>query len=332
MKSLPLGKIPIEILNATVLRMTGASSPNIVTPPKAGLDFCAIKLGHGFMIVSADPITGVSSEIGYYAIRVSSNDVATSGNRPQFAETVILLPQESDAADVARLAKQIDRAARDIGIAIVGGHTEVTPGLRKPIVIVTVFSFVKKYVSSQDAQEGDCIMMTKTAGLEGTAVIARELDASKGAIPQRVAKRASKFLDRLSVVDEAVAAFKTGQVNAMHDCTEGGVLGAAYEMSLASGVGFELKESFVPVAPETRAICSRLSLDPLKLIGSGSLLISVRNGKEENVQAALSGICEVTAVGHFTRRERVLLRADGSESKVLSAPEDELWRALSRRR
>jgi hydrogenase maturation factor len=312
--------------------MTGAPSPKIVTPPKPGLDFCAIKLDGGFMIVSADPITGTSSEIGYYAVRVSSNDVATSGNRPQFAETVILLPQESRAADVARLAKQIDGAARDIGIAIVGGHTEVTPGLRRPIVMVTVFSFVEKYVSSQDAEEGDSIMMTKTAGLEGTAVIAREPCVSGGVIPQRVAKRASKFLDRLSVADEAVAAFKTRQVNAMHDCTEGGVLGAAYEMSLASGVGFELRESSVPVAPETRSICSRLSLDPLKLIGSGSLLISVRKGKKEKVQAALSGICEVTAVGHFTRRERVLLRADGSELKVLSSPEDELWRALSRRR
>jgi hydrogenase maturation factor len=327
-----LGKIPIEVLNATVLKMTGASSPIIVTPPKAGLDFCAIRLGRGFMIVSADPITGVSSEIGYYAVRVSSNDVATSGNRPQFAETVILLPQASDAAVLAMLAKQIDLAAKDIGIAIVGGHTEVTPGLRRPIVVVTVFSFVKKYVSSQDAQEGDSIMMTKTAGLEGTTAIVRELNASGHFIPQRVAQRASKFLEKLSVVDEAVAAFKTGQANAMHDCTEGGVLGAVYEMSVASGLGFELKESSVPVAPETKAVCARFSLDPLKLIGSGSLLISVRNGKEEEVRAALSGVSEATTVGHFTKRERVLLRADGSESKIRSAPEDELWRVLSWRR
>jgi hydrogenase maturation factor len=332
MKPLPLGKIPIELLEATVLKMTGASSPGLVTSPKAGLDFSAIKFNHGSLIVSADPITGVSSEIGCYAIRVSSNDVATSGNRPQFAETVILLPQGSDAADVSRLAKQIHGAAKEIGVTIVGGHTEITPGLGKPIVVVTVFSFVEKYVSSQDAREGDSIMMTKTAGIEGTAAIARELDTPGGFLPLRVAKRARGFLDRLSVVDEAVAAFKTGQVNAMHDCTEGGVLGAAYEMSLASGLGFEMKESSVPVAPETRIICGRLALDPLKLIGSGSLLISVRKGSEKTVQAALTQICEVTTVGHFTARERVLLRADGSESKVSSAPEDELWRALSRRR
>ncbi|MGP8125418.1 MAG: AIR synthase family protein [Nitrososphaerales archaeon] len=332
MKPLPLGKIPIEILDATVLKMTGASSPNILTPPRAGLDFCAIKLDHGFMIVSADPITGVSSEIGRYAIRVSSNDVATSGNRPQFAETVILLPEQSDVGDLARLARQIDTAAREIGLAIVGGHTEVTPGLRKPIIIVTVFSFVERYVTSQDAQEGDTIMMTKTAGLEGTAAIARELDVSGAAIPQGVARRASRFIDRLSVAEEAVAAFKTGQVNAMHDCTEGGVLGAAYEMSLASGLGFELKESSVPVAPETRAICGLLSLDPLKLIGSGSLLISVKTGSEEKVKEALSGVCKASVIGRFTGRKRILLRADGSESRVPSAPQDELWRALRSRR
>lgn len=331
MKPLPLGKIPIEILDATVLKMRGAFSPDIVTPPKAGLDFCAIKLDHGFMIVSADPITGVSSEIGRYAIRVSSNDVATSGNGPQFAENVILLPQRTDGGDLTRLARQIDSAARKIGLAIVGGHTEVTPGLSKPIVIVTVFSFVEKYVSSQDAEEGDTIMMTKTAGLEGTAAIARELDLSGGTISLQVARRASKFLDRLSVVDEAVAAFKTGQVNAMHDCTEGGVLGAVYELSLASELGFELEESSVPVAPETRAVCDSLSLDPLKLMGSGSLLIAVRKGREERVKDALSGICEVSAIGHFTRRKRVLLRVDGSESKVSTAPQDELWRTLSSR-
>jgi hydrogenase maturation factor len=327
---LSVGKISIDLLNSTVLRLTGAESKRVVTPAKAGLDFAAVRVDRGFMLVSADPVTGVAAEIGKYAVIVSANDVATSGNRPQFAEIVILLPQGSDASDVVKLAKQVDEAARDIGVAIVGGHTEVTPGLHKPIIVVTVFSFVKSYLSSQDAQEGDSILMTKTAGLEGTAAIARELDLPESVVPQRVTRRARTFLDRLSVVDEAVAAFKTGHVDAMHDCTEGGVLGAAYEMSMASGLGFELMEPSVPVAPETRTICTKLSLDPLRLIGSGSLLISTRKGEEKTVQAALSQICEVTTIGHFTRRERVLLRVDGSESKVSSAPEDELWRALRR--
>jgi len=304
----------------------------VVTPAKAGLDFAAIKVGEGYMIVSADPITGVVDEIGKYAVFVSANDVATSGNRPQFAETVVLLPQGSLAVDVEILAKQIDKAAKEIGVTIVGGHTEVTPGLRKPIVMATVFGFVKKYISSGDAQDGDTIMMTKTAGLEGTAAISRELGIPKGIASQAVTRRARRFLGSISVVDEAVAAFGTGQVSAMHDCTEGGVLGAVYEMSIASGLGFELKESAVPVAPETNILCSKLTLDPLKLIGSGSLLISVRSGKEEIVRNALKQVCKATVIGHFTSRERVLMKADGSESRISSAPEDELWRALSGRR
>jgi hydrogenase maturation factor len=127
---LGVGKIPIRILNSTVLRMVGAESDRIVTPAKAGVDFAAVKVGGGYMLVSADPITGVSKEIGRYAVMVSANDVATSGCRPQFAESVILLPEGSNARDVGRVARQIHDTAKESGISILGGHTEVTPGLR----------------------------------------------------------------------------------------------------------------------------------------------------------------------------------------------------------
>lgn len=329
MRRLPLGKVPIGVLEATVLRMTGAPSRAVVTPPRAGLDFCAVRAGDGFLVSSADPVTGVASGIGRYAILVSSNDVATSGNRPQFAETVILMPEGATARDVAAIGRQMDTAAKEVGLSIVGGHTEVTPGLHRPIVVVTVFSFVGRYVSSQDARAGDVIMMTKSAGLEGTAAIATEPAAAGGIIPRPLSRRAGRLLERLSVVDEAVAAFGTGSVDAMHDCTEGGVLGAVFEMSLASGVGFELDESLVPVAPETRDVCGLLSLDPLKLIGSGSLLLAVRKGGERAVERALEGVCDVAAVGRFTKKGRVLVRTDGSRVPVREAPEDELWRAMA---
>ena len=157
-------------------------------------------------------------------------------------------------------------------------------------------------------------MMTKTAGLEGTAV----LSGSR------------KLQDRIGVVEEAVAAFRTGWVHAMHDCTEGGVLGALFEMSLASGVGFEAYESRVPVAPETRALCRRLAVDPLKLIGSGSLLLSVEPGKEAVVERALRRHCTVAVVGTFVQSGRTLVRRGGRRERVGSAPEDELWQVLSR--
>lgn len=314
MKGLSLGKLPIDVLKSAVLGLTGAPSNKVVTPPRAGLDFAAVKVDGKYMIVSADPVTGVVEEIGRYAVSVSANDVATSGNRPQFAESVVLLPEGASAKDVKKLATQIHIEAKRLGTNIVGGHTEVTQGLHRPIVVVTAFSFVDHYVSSQDAREDDTIMLTKTAGLEGTAVLGD-----------------GKFLDGISVVEEAVAAYRTGYVHAMHDCTEGGVLGAVFEMSLASSLGFELYEKRVPVLPETRALCRKLSIDPLKLIGSGALLLSVERGREAEIQKALTRICKVTSVGRFAKKDaHILVRKNGRRQTVRSAPEDELWRVLSK--
>jgi hydrogenase expression/formation protein HypE len=313
MKELSLGKLPIDVLNSAVLGLTGAPSDKVVTPPRAGLDFAALKVDGRYMIVSADPVTGVVEDIGRYAMSVSANDVATSGNGPQFAESVVLLPEGASAKDVKKIATQIHAEAKRLGTNIVGGHTEVTQGLHRPIVVVTAFSFVDDYVSSQDARDGDTIMMTKTAGLEGTAVLG-----------------SGKFLKSISVVEEAVAAYRTRHVHAMHDCTEGGVLGAVFEMSLASGLGFEMYEKRVPVLLKTRALCRKLSIDPLKLIGSGALLLSVERGREAEIEKALSRICRVTEIGRFVKNdERVLVRKIGRRQTVLSAPEDELWRVLS---
>ena len=314
MSRLSLGKIPIAVLNSTFLRLTGAKSAAIATPPLAGLDFAALKVDGRYMIVSADPVTGVVEEIGRYAISVSANDVATSGNRPQFAESVVLMPEGADARYAKNIARQMDSEARKIRLSLVGGHTEVTPGLHHPIVVVTAFCFVDDYVSSRDAQEGDTIMMSKTAGLEGTAALGGQ----------------KRLLHSLSVVDEATAAYATGAVHAMHDCTEGGVLGAAFEMSMASKLGFELEEKRVPVAPETKRLCNKKGIDPLKLIGSGALLLAVEQGRESRVVEALSSICKVTSVGTFKKAGKILVRNDDTRETVREAPEDELWRVLAR--
>ena len=327
MKALPVGKLPIEVLRRTALRMTGARSERLRLAPAEGVDFAAVDVGGGMhMIVSSDPITGVSEEIGWYAVNVSANDVATSGARPELMESVILLPEGSDELSVRRITAQIDRAARKLGIAIAGGHTEVTHGLHSPIVVATVFAFAMRYVTSRDARPGDTMMMTKTAGLEGTAVLASR---ARG-LDEGLRRRGAALRSRLSVVDEAVAAFESGAVHAMHDCTEGGVLGAAFEMSLASGLGFELEEASVPVDMTTEEVCSRLGADPLRLIGSGSLLLSVERGKEGVVKERLRGVSSVKEIGRFTERGRFILKSDGRREAVRSAPLDELWRLISR--
>ncbi|QQG47989.1 MAG: hypothetical protein HY247_04240 [archaeon] len=321
------GKVPIGLLEKTVLRMTGASSKLEAVPPGAGLDFASVRVGREFLLVSADPITGVEHRIGDYAVQVTANDIATSGNRQQFAETVILLPEKSRPADLEEIAHQIHSAAERLGVTILGGHTEVTPGLRRPIVSVTGFSLVDAYVSSGGVRPGDTLMMTKTAGIEGTAVLASE-GGLEGRLNPRELKRAGGFLSRISVVEEGVKAFGTGGVRAMHDCTEGGVLGAAFEMSVASGVGFELVERAVPVAAETRRICEALSLDPLRLIASGAMLMAVKPGEERKVAKALRSIAETTVIGSLGGTARVCARDGGKKEKLTEAPEDELWRVL----
>ncbi len=330
MRRLQNGKIPIDILDRAVLRFGGSSSAEVMVGPEAGVDVAVLKHGDGFVVVSTDPITGASEDIGTYAVRVCANDVATSGNAPQFATSVVLLQEGATEADLTAITKQIHEAAADSGIAVLGGHTEVTPGLARPIVVMTVFAFTERYVTSADARAWDTILMTKTAGIEGTSELAREKTLSK-VVPQATLRRARALIGNLDVTPEAIAAFRTGAVHAMHDCTEGGVLGAVYEMSLASGLGFNLIEEAVPVSPETREICDRLSVDPLRLIGSGALLIAVAPGSEATVARALKGICRVTKIGEFAPKGKKLLRRDGTAQVVRKAPEDELWRVLSRR-
>ncbi|MEM0119968.1 MAG: AIR synthase-related protein [Thermoprotei archaeon] len=241
--SLGLGKLPSRVLERYVLSRLGARSDRVVLGPMVGVDFAAIRLGEGYLIVSSDPVTGALDHVGWIAVNVCANDVATSGNPPRFLQVVLLLPEGTTKRYLSEITREVDSASKKLGLTVVGGHTEVTRGLRHPIVCATCFTHAEKYVSANGARVGDKIILTKTAGLEGTAILG-------GA-------QAGELLDNLSVVGEAVEAFRMGGVDAMHDCTEGGVLGALYEMAKASGVGFVVYEDKIPVHPLTRTLCKK---------------------------------------------------------------------------
>jgi hydrogenase expression/formation protein HypE len=311
--------------------MNGAASADLVLPPGVGVDFGVVKIGEGYLIVSSDPVTGVTDKIGWYAINVSANDVATSGNRPRFLQSIILLPRKTTISLVKSISEEMHETASGLGISIVGGHTELTPGLDRPIVVTTAFCFAKSFVSAADAREGDSILMTKTAGIEGTAILGSSLAASGVKVDARLVGRAKRFIERVSVVEEADGAFQTGQVHAMHDCTEGGVLGSLYEMAVASGLGFEVSEEKIPVAEETASICAALKADPLKLISSGSLLLAVKPGGEIEVERALKARGTlVTRIGKFVSGKRVLVAKNGREERIETAATDEIWRLEAR--
>ncbi len=327
--NLPLGKIPYDILEKHVLNFQGHQSPEVLVGPKVGIDFAVINLDGRYLIVSSDPVTGVEDDIGWYAVNVSANDVATSGAKPKFLDSVVLLPEGSDESQVREISKQMDNAAKKLQMTIVGGHTEITPNLKQLIVVTTAFGITNQYVTAANAEEGDTILMTKTAGIEGTSILARTFKERLKSIDKETIQKASEMTTQISIVKEAAILFGTRKVHAMHDSTEGGIIGGICEMALASNLGFKLQESSIEVAKETAAICSSLKINPSRLLGSGCLLASIRPDSidlviEELGKKNIRG----TVIGKFGGERKEIIKNNGSVEEVQSIVVDELWRLL----
>jgi hydrogenase expression/formation protein HypE len=333
---LPPGKIPVDILKEVVFKNLGAERKEVIVGPSAGIDGAVLDLGAKSLIVSMDPITGAVERIGRLAVNVNANDVATFGVEPAFLFSCMLLPENADRKLVEAISTQMNAAAKELGVAIVCGHCESTLGLANPIVVCCIMGMTERncYVTAGGAKPGDKLILTKSAGIEGTAILAtdREKELQK-ILSASVLEEAKAFWNRISVVKDALTAFKTGGVHAMHDPTEGGVAGGIHEMADASNVGVKVFEEAIPVQPETAKICSHFQIDPLQLIGSGALIVSaeaenasqiVRSLKRERIQTSV--------IGEFTENseQRVLMRKDGG-TKALPRPlSDHLWTALRR--
>jgi hydrogenase expression/formation protein HypE len=325
---LRVGKLDRETLERNVLRRFHATRKELLLGPVFGVDVAVVKSRRGYLISSTDPITGDVDDIGWYSVHVSCNDVATSGNRPQYIETVILLAEEERDERASEISDGIARAAKQVGADVVGGHTERTPGLGRTIVVTTAFAFAKAYVTAAGAKAGDSILLTKTAGVEGTSILASMKEAELRHLRRGVVAEAKRMNMEMSVVDEAEAAFATGAVHAMHDPTEGGVLGGLYEMGVGSGLGFVVDESKIPVAACTKEVTGALGVDPLRLIASGSMLLAVPPSGAKEVLKAIGGAgVEAAVIGRFGGDRRVIKRGGRSEP-VDETVMDELWRVV----
>lgn len=329
---LPFGKIPLEVLKKSVLGYTGFGSSDVIIGPELGVDFGVIKIGQQYLIVSSDPITGTDDEIGWYSVNSSANDVATSGSRPRFLTSVLLLPYGANYKSIEAIAKQIDNAAKNLEITVLGGHTEITPGIQRSIAIITAFGITDRYVTAKGAKEGDAILMTKTAGIEGTSILSRLFKNNLDNIENELLNEASLLISKISVVKESLEIFSTGGINAMHDPTEGGILGGLYEMSIGSGIGFSVKIDNIPVARSTSAICSNLNIDPLKLAGSGALLAAVKPEYIDIVLKKLENIgIQGNIIGRFRGKNREYVKGSGSIKEAETQISDELWRLVGKR-
>jgi hydrogenase expression/formation protein HypE len=240
---LPPGKIPIDILKDVVFKNLGASRSEVLLGPSAGVDGAVLDFGSKNAIVSMDPITGAVERIGWEAININANDIATFGVEPAFFFSTIMLPEGADSKIIETISTQMHNAAKELGIAIVGGHCEVTPGIANPIVVGCIMGLTEKgnYVTAAGAKSGDKIILTKSAGIEGTAILAsdREAQLAKTFNPALI-ESAKGFYNQISIVKDALTAYRTGGVHAMHDPTEGGILNGIHEMADAAGLGAKI--------------------------------------------------------------------------------------------
>jgi thiamin-phosphate kinase len=324
------GKVPPEVLERIVFNFLGAQDERVIVKSGVGIDAAAIDFGESVLVASSDPITGAEKHIGFYAINVNANDVATFGAKPRWFIATILLPENADEELLREIMEDMHKSAEKLGISIVGGHTEVTIGLNRPIVIGTMLGEVKKekLVRSNGAKAGDVIILTKGAGIEGTAIIASEREEElKNVFGEELVENAKRFLEKISVVKEALIAAEIG-VHAMHDPTEGGIANGFHEMADAAGLGFKVYHDRIPIAEETRKLCEYFNLDPLALISSGSLLIAAPKEKAEKIVNAIQkeGI-EAAIVGEFLedKNTKVLVK-DGKETPLKRPETDEIWK------
>ena len=332
--SLAVGKLSPELLGKLVFNRLGTPSSRVLLGPHIGEDASVIDFGQKALVVHSDPITGAVENVGWLAVNVCANDIATRGVRPLWILIVMLLPQNIKTVQLERITNQIDEAAKELGITVVGGHSEVSLGIDRPILVATTLGEAEnaKFVSTSGAKSGDQIIVTKGAAIEGTAILSTEFgEFLQAKIGGSVVQRAQGFIKMISVVKDALAAVAVGGVHAMHDATEGGIAGGLQEIAWASKVGIQAYEEKIPIYEETRKICQVLNMDPLKTISSGTLIISAHSEKAEKILIALEkeGV-KAAIIGQVVEAEKgsFLHRTDGSELDLSEPVTEELWKAL----
>lgn len=324
-----IGKLPNDILQRIILDKLRNSRKEVLVRPGIGEDCCAVDFGEYACILSTDPVTGAENEVGRIAVHVSCNDIASSGVEPIGLMVTILAPPDATEAAVETVMEQISETAASLNVDIIGGHTEITGAVNRFVVMTTALGRIlkDKLVASSGACAGDAIIVTKSIGIEGTAIIARDKEAYlKSVMDKQTVENAKSFINSISVVREGVIAGSFG-VSAMHDVTEGGILGALWEIAEASGEGFRVHSSKIPVKKETKIICSHFGIDPLKLISSGSMLIACKDGDGLVRKLKDNGI-ESTLIGYMTESDERLLVCDESVVKVEQPGSDELYKVI----
>jgi hydrogenase maturation factor len=332
--NLSTGKIFPKILERTVFKHLGAIRNDVLVGPSVGEDAAIIRIGNELLALHCDPISGAYSNIGWIAMNIATNDIATLGVKPCWVLSCLMLPQDSVEETLSNICKQMGEAAEMLGVSIIGGHSEITVGLNHPLVVVSALGAIEngKYVTTSGAKPTNKLILTKSVGIEGTAILATDREqALSGHYGVTFVRRAKNYLNYLSIVNEALISFNYGGVLAMHDPTEGGIAGGLNELADASKTGFRVYENRIAISCETMNICRFFNLDPLRLISSGALLIAASSPTAEGIVQALetNGIA-ASIIGELVDdvEHRTIVQRNGSEETLPMPASDELWKAL----
>lgn len=324
-----LGKLSNDDLKRLVFNKITEKRSEVIVRPGVGEDCAVIDLIGDVCVISTDPITAASNDIGSLSVHVSCNDVASSGAEPVAMLVTILIPPHAAESEVEKVIGDMTKTADSLNVDIVGGHTEITDAVSRIIVSSVVIgkASAQGVVKSSGAKIGDALIMTQYAATEGTAIIANDFESSlKGLLSREEIEEAKSLSASFSVVKEGLIAAKYG-VSAMHDVTEGGIYGAVHELCTASSCGAWIEQEKIPVLMVTKKICESLQLNPYRLISSGSMLIAVSNPGgllklfyEAGIQAAV--------IGKITQKD--ILSFAGDFTQTIEPPlSDEIYR-LSR--
>ena len=324
------GKVPEAVLKRSVFKQIRYKRDEILVGAGIGEDCAAIELSEGeVFVMSTDPLTGTTRDIGALSVHVTANDIASSGAEVIGVMLSVLLPEGTEEAELKDMMRQVGETCEELNIQAIGGHTEVTRVVNTPVITVTGIGKVKKeeLITTSGARPGDDVVITKWIGLEGTAIIAgeKEEELSRRFNPSFL-KEAMSFSKLLSVVKDAGIA-KTLGVTSMHDITEGGVFGALWETAQASGTGLCIELKDIPIRQETVEICEFFGISPYELVSSGSMLITSPRG-QEIVRALKKEGINAAVVGKVTEgNDRILV--NGEEIRYLEPPKtDELYKVV----
>lgn len=336
MQVLKVGKLDSNLLKNAVIDKIKYKRPEVLARAGIGEDCAVIDFGEYECVLSTDPITAAVSEIGRLAIHISCNDIASNGVEPVGILLTVMLPEGSTDDDVRTIMEQAADAADACNVEIIGGHTEVTTAVNKPVIVSTAIGKGLRggSASAENIRIGDSIIMTKTAGLEGTGIIAGDFESElKGVLSSDEIEGAKALLDNVSVVRDGTVAGSVG-THGMHDVTEGGILGAIWEICQIAGVGAEIHEDAVPVNPVTRKICDHFGINYMRLISSGSMIIMARPEKKNEIIKKLEAVGVAAAeIGRITAPEDglVLVKGSGKDEKRMPIDPpgpDELYKVV----